>query len=271
MSFFGSSLLIAAIKTYLPGILTNQDVTQTVLSISDTTSSGVAFTLNDLPEKVSQGVEQQIAIHKYVGGGLDVQLLGAFEKPITWSANFLYSDNSGNSAIQRAKTLEAMCVQGNTETIRIGKYSTNVVIKEFSYDYINDYYVPYSINLQPTGQLAIQSATSALATSSSASSSTTTTSNSTTTNITAAAAATTLEDILVAKGTSNSALAQTAIAAVASTQITHLVQSNETLYSIAKNYYGDSTLWTTIADANSITNPLSVTTGQKLIIPGQTS
>lgn len=48
---------------------------------------------------------------------------------------------------------------------------------------------------------------------------------------------------------------------------TYIVKSGDTLAGIAVRFYGDSTLDDVIAEANDITDPTSITPGQKLIIP----
>jgi len=50
-------------------------------------------------------------------------------------------------------------------------------------------------------------------------------------------------------------------------QRVHRVQSGETLDRIAARYYGDSTRWRTLADANAIGDPLSLRPGSLLSVP----
>lgn len=54
---------------------------------------------------------------------------------------------------------------------------------------------------------------------------------------------------------------------------THIVTGNDTLWNIAKMYYGDGSKYTTIYEANKdkIANPSLITEGQVLTIPGKTS
>jgi LysM repeat protein len=49
----------------------------------------------------------------------------------------------------------------------------------------------------------------------------------------------------------------------------HVVQANETLYSLAQKYYGSGQQYTRIyyANRNRLTNPRNLTVGMKLIIP----
>lgn len=50
-------------------------------------------------------------------------------------------------------------------------------------------------------------------------------------------------------------------------QRVHRVQSGETLDRIAARYYGDSTKWRTLADANGLGDPLAVRPGTLLSVP----
>lgn len=47
----------------------------------------------------------------------------------------------------------------------------------------------------------------------------------------------------------------------------HIVQSGDSLHSIAYNAYGDATRWRVIAEANGIDNPLALRRGSSLTIP----
>lgn len=48
---------------------------------------------------------------------------------------------------------------------------------------------------------------------------------------------------------------------------THNVEPGDTLFEIAKAYYGDGNQWKKIADANSGVDPNSIQIDQKLTIP----
>ena len=49
--------------------------------------------------------------------------------------------------------------------------------------------------------------------------------------------------------------------------VEHVVQSGETVDSLARLYLGDERLWPAILDANPLTHPLDIQTGQTLSIP----
>ncbi len=50
---------------------------------------------------------------------------------------------------------------------------------------------------------------------------------------------------------------------------THTVKRGDTLWDMAKNYYGDPTLYTIIAEVNGVTNPRTIHDGTVLIIPNK--
>jgi 5'-nucleotidase len=173
-----------------------------------------------------------------------------------------------------------MRVQGSSVKLKIGTMSQNVIISKFSFRYVNDHYVPYDIELQPVASMSVQSATTSTSLLSTAlqaalsgvsvSSIVKNAAGQALTNVTTAAVSTTLANILQAKATGNPSLSVVGVALAATTQTTHIVGSGESLYSIAQSIYGDGTKWPTIASANSISNPLSIAIGQKIIIPSQT-
>lgn len=47
----------------------------------------------------------------------------------------------------------------------------------------------------------------------------------------------------------------------------HVVQPNDTLWTISEKYYDDGFEWTKIAEANGLTNPNEIEKGQELLIP----
>ena len=50
---------------------------------------------------------------------------------------------------------------------------------------------------------------------------------------------------------------------------THTVKRGDTLWDMAKKYYGDPTLYTIIAEVNGVTNPRTILDGTVLIIPNK--
>jgi LysM repeat protein len=81
---------------------------------------------------------------------------------------------------------------------------------------------------------------------------------------------TTLQDQAAAAQSSPQASPSAQASASAAPQAgsqTYTVKSGDTLRGIAQKFYGDSSLADLIAQANNITDPASIRTGQKLTIP----
>lgn len=49
--------------------------------------------------------------------------------------------------------------------------------------------------------------------------------------------------------------------------ITHVIRKGDTLWSLARQYYGDPRRWTDIRDANPGLNPNAMRVGQQIVIP----
>jgi nucleoid-associated protein YgaU len=73
-----------------------------------------------------------------------------------------------------------------------------------------------------------------------------------------------------ASNTANKPAAAGALATKSTTAATHIVVAGETLSSIAKKYYGDSSLYQAIAKANPKIKPNDLAVGDKLTIPAKT-
>ena len=73
-----------------------------------------------------------------------------------------------------------------------------------------------------------------------------------------------------ASNTANKPAAAGALATKSTTAGTHIVVAGETLSSIAKKYYGDSSLYQAIAKANPKIKPNDLAVGDKLTIPAKT-
>lgn len=105
----------------------------------------VAFTAFEVPERISFGGTQRLAIHRLAGGGRVVDSLGWDDAPITWSGTF-----SGNQAGSRARLLETICAAGNPVSLMWDDFCYTVVIARFSADYRFGYWIPYRIECAVT-------------------------------------------------------------------------------------------------------------------------
>jgi len=223
----------------------------------------IEFSTDELPEHITLGGEQSVAVRKYPGGEIDIQILGAFDDAISWEGVLWFTN-----AMDRAQTLNDARIAGDSLTLQIGNMSCTVVITKFKFTYVNDAYIPYTIEVAPAELLLTvgsgSSTTSKATTQATVSTTSTTKSTSWSTSDVGAAADITLGDILATVLPTS-----TAVTAAIANQVTHMVGSSDTLWSIAYKYYGDGSKWTTIATKNSITSAI-VTAGTKLIIPNPT-
>lgn len=203
-------------------------------------STSVTFNVDELPESINLGGEQTLAVRKYPGGTIDVQSLGSFDDPISWDGAFWFAD-----AVSRCLILDNMRKQGTELQLSFGSFSINVVINKFTYKYYHDYYIEYSITLQPLDYM------NGYSDSSSSSTSNTTSSNSSTT-------------------TTNSTSSNTSSTTSNPQQTSYTVASGDTLWAIAVKFYGDGSKFTQIASDNNISNPNLIQVGQILTINNPT-
>ena len=196
----------------------------------------IIFAVDDLPDTINFGGEHVLAVRKFPGGGLDVQPMGAFDDPIQGQGIFMYQ-----GAVDKANALDKMRILGQSVSLILSNFTRLVLIQKFTFDYQNDFYIPYTIELLPlityngsqvsvNGLPETQAATMSVQTVDSTTPATTTTST-------------------------------------PSPQKTYTVVSGDTLWGIAVNDYKDGTQWPKIASANGIKNPRLLQIGTVLTIP----
>jgi len=98
------------------------------------------FTRLEVPEKIDFGGEQSLVIHKLVGGKRTVDALGRDDMPLEWSGLFL-----GEDALDRARYLDFLRVEGKPHTLTWGGLSYLVVIQFFKCSFERLYKLPYQI------------------------------------------------------------------------------------------------------------------------------
>lgn len=110
----------------------------TVLRLGD-----FEFSNMEIPESIPLGGDQRLAIHKYPGGARKVQAMGADNEPLQWSGLFL-----GGNALERAKYLDFLRVQGAALPLTFFDSTYTVVIAKFRFVAERYYKVPYTISLE---------------------------------------------------------------------------------------------------------------------------
>lgn len=241
----------------------------------------VEFAIDELPESVPFGVSQALAVRRYPGSTLDIQSLGSFAKPIRWKGTLQFAN-----AMARATALNEMLEQAKAVMLQCSTISVPVVVSIFDFDYHNDFWIPYEIEVQPAARLTMSGrqgpaplrpftttpvAPPAVGTAPQVALSPVALANPSTPKPTYNIAGLFGLGARTPLGTIINQMAPAGVAQTLSTvrQVVHLVKAGETLWHIANRHYGNGNLWTQIAALNNILTP-TVAVGQKLIIPQPT-
>lgn len=118
-----------------------QNTPDTVLVLSSPARGDFAFADTEVPEKIAFGGDQQLAVHELVGGARVVDAMGRSDAPLEWSGIFV-----GGQALARARTLDAMRVDGLPLVLAWSELAYSVVIKSFRADFERRYQIPYTIS-----------------------------------------------------------------------------------------------------------------------------
>ncbi len=110
-------------------------VPDTTLTLGD-----VSFASYEVPERISFGGAQRLAVHKVIGGARVVDALGPDDAEICWSGRF-QSPNAG----PRARHLDYLRRQGTALTLSWDQFSYSVVISRFAAEFERYYQIPYRI------------------------------------------------------------------------------------------------------------------------------
>lgn len=199
----------------------------------------VSFNIDEYPEELDFGGEHILAIRQFPGGGIDVQALGAFDDEIKWEGTFMFQ-----GALSRCQLIDQIRIKGEPVNLTAGSISKKVIISKFTYKYINDFNIPYSITLQPLDPYGFGSSVCGVGVVEG-------------TNETIANPV--IED--------DSPAPAPAPAPAASSKATYTVVRGDCLWRIAQRYYGDGSKYPRIAQANGIRNPNLIFPGQVLTIP----
>jgi len=110
----------------------------TVLRLGD-----FEFSNLEIPESLALGGAQRLAVHRFPGGAKNVQAMGADHAPLEWGGLFL-----GSTALERAKYLDFLRVQGAPLELTFFDSTYTVVIERFKFVVERYYKVGYSIGLE---------------------------------------------------------------------------------------------------------------------------
>ncbi|CAJ0809262.1 MULTISPECIES: hypothetical protein [Ralstonia] len=103
----------------------------------------------EIPETISFGGTQKLALHDLVGGTRVIDSMGAFCAPVEWSGWLL-----GTEALARARELDDMRVSGREFVLQWSEICYIVVIREFRADFQRAYKIPYKISCEVSSDMS---------------------------------------------------------------------------------------------------------------------
>lgn len=116
----------------------------TSLSLTNTLTGEVfTFARFERPESIPMGGEQQLVVHRMVGGLKKVDAMGANPAPLEWSGWFV-----GANGLTRALYLDGLRKAGTPVEVRFSELYYSAVIRTFTPDYQMEYRIPYRISLE---------------------------------------------------------------------------------------------------------------------------
>lgn len=115
------------------------------MSTPDTTVTLGSFQFSgfEIPTQLPFGGSQALSIHKLVGGDRVVDAMGRDYAPISWSGLFF-----GANAVARARTLDALRIAGEPQTLLWNQFNYLVLIRECTFDYRRQFEIPYRITCE---------------------------------------------------------------------------------------------------------------------------
>lgn len=116
----------------------------TSLSLGD-----VLFADLEVPEHITFGGEQRLTVHELVGGTRIVDAMGRSDMPLDWSGYFM-----GESALSRARDLEAKRIAGASLVLSWSEFSYDVLIQRFEADFQREWLIPYRVTCVVVGNHA---------------------------------------------------------------------------------------------------------------------
>lgn len=96
----------------------------------------------EIPERISFGGQQRLAVHTMPGGGRVVDAMGPEERPVGWSGVF-----SGPGAAARVRLLERLRREGGVLPLAWEGWRFTVVIETFTAETVNPAWIPYRLRV----------------------------------------------------------------------------------------------------------------------------
>lgn len=103
----------------------------------------------EIPPSLKFGGSQDLAVHKLIGGTRVIDAMGRSDHALEWSGIFM-----GATAVDRARFLDTLRVQGLPQALTWAQFSYQVIVHEFEADYQRYFQVPYRISCEVIADLA---------------------------------------------------------------------------------------------------------------------
>lgn len=104
----------------------------------------------EIPQEIGDiGGRQSIVKHEFPGGLITITPLGAFPHPISWTGIM-----TGTDAFARSQQLDRLRALGNEVTLSYGEFAWTGVISAYAAKPKHQWYVPYTIQFEPTADLS---------------------------------------------------------------------------------------------------------------------
>lgn len=100
----------------------------------------VAFVGFEVPERLTFGGRQRLAVHRLPGGGRVIDAMGRDDAALSWSGIF-----SGPDAADRARMLDSLRAGGAVLPLTWDAFLYSVVIDRFEAEYSSPWWIPYRI------------------------------------------------------------------------------------------------------------------------------
>jgi hypothetical protein len=107
------------------------------------TLGSVTFASWEVPQKITFGGKQRLAVHKYPGGIRQIDAMGRDDIPLSWSGII-----QGAGATSRAQQIDALRIAGKQIPLAWGGLSYTVVVASFEVDYTKPFWMPYRISCE---------------------------------------------------------------------------------------------------------------------------
>lgn len=94
----------------------------------------------EIPEKINFGGKQQVVVHRLPGGRRVVDTMGRDDTDLEWAGVL-----TGPDALERARQLDVMRVEGKPQTLLWAKFRYKVILSDFEAEFQRWYQIPYKL------------------------------------------------------------------------------------------------------------------------------